>query len=112
MFLMLFGFLLGMVATIGLVGLLLWLMIRGANRLAAARLFHGMAVALYSKPKAVVPCAAPPQAAKPPKENPQGNGPWPEPAKPKDELKQMTLAIPPKSGKANEGRIDSNGHKQ
>ena len=112
MFLMLFGFLLGVVATMGMVGLLLCWTIRGANRLAVARLFHVMAVALYSKPKAVVPGEVLAEAAMPPKENAQGNGRLPEPAKPKDELKQMTLAFPPKSGKASEGRIDSNGHKQ
>ena len=74
MFWVLFGFLLGVVATMGIVGLLLCWTIRGANRLAAARLFHGMAVALYSKPKAAVPGDVAAQAAMPPRENAPDNG--------------------------------------
>jgi hypothetical protein len=112
MFLMLFGFLLGMVTTIGLAVLLLWLMIRGANRLAAAKLLEGMAVAMYSKPKAAVPSDVPAPVSRPLKENSSGNGRLREPAKPKEEPKQMTLAISAKPGKANEGRAECNGREQ
>ncbi len=59
-----FGFLLGVLAMIGLTGTLAWWLVSGANRQAAAKLLEGFALILAAKPKPP-PAAAPQPLARP-----------------------------------------------